>query len=268
MKLSKVPRYASDLAIDLGISKPAVKKHLEKLKEVGIILKHFTKESDEKKQFFCINPDISLSFCLDLSANYLGYRTKNLIDFFNPDEINRADEKSAGKFMLQASVFGDKSKSNEESKYYRELGIQTAKNESLKQLGRALRNIEMHLRSIEEERYRLLADKNLIITRIKSVLNNFVDDPMEREIVFSFFYRTLESFETGISIRRFLEDIFLKFKGSRAGVSVDQIPASIRKQQDRMEELEDMLTNLIKEFKFIRTYRDKKNNEQNIIFDF
>ena len=75
MKLSKVPRYASDLAVDLGISKPAIKKHLEKLKDAGIILKHITKESDEKKQFFCISPNLSLTFCLDLSANYLDLNT-------------------------------------------------------------------------------------------------------------------------------------------------------------------------------------------------
>ncbi|MCP4762118.1 MAG: ArsR family transcriptional regulator, partial [archaeon] len=34
-KLSKVPRFASDLSKDLGISKPAIKKHLDKLIRVG-----------------------------------------------------------------------------------------------------------------------------------------------------------------------------------------------------------------------------------------
>jgi len=52
-KLSKFPRYASDLAIDLGVSKQAIKKHLDKLIEFGIIEISLS-QTDHKKQYYQI----------------------------------------------------------------------------------------------------------------------------------------------------------------------------------------------------------------------
>ncbi|MHA1869845.1 MAG: ArsR/SmtB family transcription factor, partial [Promethearchaeota archaeon] len=77
IKLSKVPRYASDLAIDLGISKPAIKKHLDRLEEMGIIIKANPDNTSEKRQYYCLNPDINISLTMDLSPNYFKYQATN-----------------------------------------------------------------------------------------------------------------------------------------------------------------------------------------------
>jgi len=266
LKLSKLPRYASDIAIDLGISKPAVKKHLEKLKDAGFILKHESEDSDDKKQYYCINSDLSFSFSLDLNPNYFSYRTKNTNITIRQSIFEKSSE-SSSKYTLQASVLGDKSGVTSESVYLRGRGKLKAANAALTQLGRAFRDIELNIRAVEENRHLLLGDKNEIITRIKAVINSLVSEPMEREIIFSFFYRTIESFDKGISIKKFLEDIFLKAPSSRAGVSGDTTPQSVEKQRKRIKRMEILLNNIINEFVFIKKIRDA-NNEQIIVFDF
>jgi predicted transcriptional regulator len=264
LKLSKLPRYASDIAIDLGISKPAVKKHLEKLKDAGIILKHESDDSDDKKQYYCLNSELSVSFSLDLNPNYFSYRSENTNLIIS--SIFGKSSESSNRYVLQASVLGDKSGITRESTILRRSGKIKAANESLTQLGRALRDIELDIRELEDTRHKFLANKNEIITRIKHVINSLVSEPMEREIIFSFFYRTIESFNKGLSIQKFLEDIFLKFSGSRAGVRGDTTQ-SIGKQRKRIEKLEILLNNIINEFNFIKKIRDI-NNEQIIVFDF
>lgn len=264
LKLSKLPRYASDIAIDLGISKPAVKKHLEKLKDAGFILRHESDDSDDKKQYYCLNSELSVSFSLDLNPNYFSYRSENTNLIISSSDKS---SESSNKYVLQASVLGDKSGITRESIILRRSGKIKAANESLTQLGRALRDIELDIRELEDTRYKFLANKNEIITRIKHVINSLVSEPMEREIIFSFFYRTIESFNKGLSIQKFLEDIFLKFSGSRAGVS-GNTTQSIGKQRKRIEKLEILLNNIINEFNFIKKIRDINTNEQIIVFDF
>lgn len=266
MKLSKLPRYASDIAIDLGISKPAVKKHLEKLKDAGFILRHESDDSDDKKQYYCLNSELSVSFSMDLNPNYFSYRSENTNIIISSSIFGKSSE-SSNKYVLQASVLGDKSGITRESTILRRSGKIKAANESLTQLGRALRDIELEIRELEDKRYKFLANKNEIITRIKHVINSLVSEPMEREIIFSFFYRTIESFNKGLSIQKFLEDIFLKFSGSRAGVRGDTTQ-SIGKQRKRIEKLEILLNNIIIEFNFIKKIRDINTNEQIIVFDF
>ena len=139
---------------------------------------------------------------------------------------------------------------------------------ALIQLGRALRSIELHLRDIERNREDLFAEKNEITTRIKNVITNFVEDPLEKEIIFSFFYRLFESLDSGISVNKFLEDIYLKYKGSRAGVSGSDVTESIKKQKDRIKEIESTLMRIISEISFIKTMYDKDTEEVNIFFDF
>lgn len=287
MKLSKVPRYASDLAVDLGISKPAIKKHLDKLEDQGVIVHHSKDSKDSKKEFYCINPNLGFSFRFELSPNFFnldvnntGFRTKIMLE--------KIEREQSHKDKVQISLLGDKYEPNsniEENKQaessqkstfnevdreiIKKLADVEAINISLKQLGRALKEVEVKISDIEQQRLNLILEKNELITRLKTVLNSIVDDSMERELISSFFYNTIENLGRGINIKKFLEDIYLKFKGSRAGVDFDErVPQYFAKQQERIKILEDILNKIIKGFKFIKTIRDPVTNEDLIIFDF
>ena len=262
MKLSKTPSIATNLSKDLGISKPAIKKHLESLMQVGLIIQHSNDERDKKKIFYCLNPDISLSLNLDLSLNYFNYSVKNTSE--STQDVYRRLEKRKSKYPVQISMYGV----NTEEEDSLEFAERRAQNAALTQLGRALRSIEIHLRDNERMRENLFAEKNEITTRIKNVITNFVEEPLEREIIFSFFYRLFESLDSGISVNSFLEDIYLKYKGSRAGVSSSDITESIKKQKARIKEIEATLMRIISEISFIKTIYDKNTDEFNIFFDF
>ncbi len=262
MKLSKTPSIATNLSKDLGISKPAIKKHLETLLQVGLITPHSKGERDKKKAFFCLNPDISLSLNLDFSLNYFNYSVKNTSQA--TQDVYRRLELRKSKFPMQVSIYGVRT--NEKDSLL--LAEKHAQNAALIQLGKALRSIELHLRAIERDREDLFAEKNEITTRIKDVITNFAKDPLEKEIIFSFFYRLFESLDSGISVNKFLEDIYLKFKGSRAGVSASEITESMEKQKARIKEIESTLMRIINEISFIKTMIDKDSEEMNIFFDF
>jgi len=262
MKLSKTPSIATNLSKDLGISKPAIKKHLESLLQVGLITPHSKGEKDKKKAYYCLNPEISLSFNLDLSLNYFNYSVKNTSQ--STQDVYRRLERRKSKFPMQVSIYGVRT--GEEDSLF--LAEKRAQNAALIQLGRALRSIEQHLRDIERNREDLFAEKNEITTRIKNVITNFVKDPLEKEIIFSFFYRLFESLDSGISVNKFLEDIYLKYKGSRAGVSGSEVTESMEKQKARIKEIESTLMRIIKEISFIKTMYDKDTEEMNIFFDF
>jgi predicted transcriptional regulator len=287
MKLSKVPRYASDLAVDLGISKPAIKKHIDKLMEQGIIVQHSKGTKDTKKEFYCINPNLGFSFRMELSPNFFNYNVDNTA-LRTKIMIEKIEKEQSYKDQIQISVLGEKPEYSESegSKVYddtytartvnendreiiKKLADIEAINQSLRQLGRALREVEVKISGIEHERLNLMLEKNELITRLKTVLNSIIDDPMELELISSFFYNTIENLGQGINIKKFLEDIYLKFKGSRAGVDLEEhIPEYFAKQKDRIKVLEELLNHIIKGFKFIKTVRDPATNEDRIIFDF
>jgi predicted transcriptional regulator len=262
MKLSKTPTIATNLSKDLGISKPAIKKHLESLMEVGLIAPHSKGEKDKKKAFYSLNPDISLSLNLDFSLNYFNYSVKNTSQ--STHDVLRRLEMRRPKYPMQVSIYGIRS--DEEDSI--QLAEKRAQNEALIQLGRALRSIELHLRRIEKDREDLFAEKNEITTRIKNVITNFVDEPLEREIIFSFFYRLFESLDSGISVNKFLEDIYLKYKGSRAGVSGKEVTEAMERQKQRIKEIQETLMRIVNEISFIKTMYDKDTEEMNIFFDF
>ena len=262
LKLSKTPSIATILAKDLGISKPAIKKHLESLISVGIITPHLKDGRDKKKIFYCLNPDISLSLNLDFSLNYFNYSVKNTSK--TTQGVYRRMEMRKSKFPMQVSIYGVKEDEDDSI----ELAERRAQNSALIQLGRALRTIELELRNVEEDRDTLFAEKNEIATRIKNVITNFVDEPLEREIIFSFFYRLFESLDSGISVKKFLEDIYLKNKGTRAGVSESETTRSMKDQKSRIKEIETTLMRIINEISFIKTMFDKDSEELNIFFDF
>ena len=267
-KLSKVPRYASDLAKDIGISKPAIKKHIDKLIQIGILTKYDKAfENDKKTQYFCLNHNLSLSLNIDLSSNYFKYKVENTLIcskllFNNVMAIER------NRMALQVSVLGDKTLKDETGKYYRELAEKSAKNEALLQLGKALGDIEGKIRNVEQERNKFLSEKHDIINRIKSVLESLVSEPVERELIFSFLYHIFESMGKGVSIQRFLEDIFLKFKGSRSGIDFDKTtPQFMEKQMVRIKQMEVMLVRVIHDFSFVKIVKDRKTGEDLIIFN-
>lgn len=262
MKLSKTPRIATDLSKDLGISKPAIKKHLESLMHVGLIIPNSSDDRDKKKVYYCLNPDISFSLNLDLSLNYFNYSAKNTSK--TTQGVYRRLEMRSSKFPMQVSMYGVNS--DKEDSIVR--AERHAQNSALIQLGRALRSIEVHLREIEQDRESLFAEKNEITTRIKNVIINFVDEPLDREIISSFFYHLFESLDSGISVNKFLEDIYLKYKGSRAGVSGSDTTKSIQQQKNRIKEIETALMRIISEISFIKTMYDKDTEELNIFFDF
>ncbi|MBN2155748.1 MAG: ArsR family transcriptional regulator [Candidatus Lokiarchaeota archaeon] len=262
MKLSKTPSIATNLSKDLGISKPAIKKHLENLLQVGLIIPYSKDERDKKKVFYCLNPEISLSLNLDFSLNYFNYSVKNVSQA--TQDVYKRLEKKKSKYPLQVSIYGVK-KDAEDSI---ELAERRAQNAALIQLGRALRTIELNLRSVEQDRENLFAEKKEITTRIKEVISNFVDEPLEREIIFSFFYRLFESLDSGISVNKFLEDIYLRYKGSRAGVSEKDITRSMINQRNRIKEIKATLMRIVNEISFIKTLYDKDSQEMNIFFDF
>lgn len=262
MKLSKTPSIATNLSKDLGISKPAIKKHLENLLSIGLITPHSKGEKDKKKAYYCLNPEISLSLNLDFSQNYFSYSVKNTSQ--STQDVYRRLQIRKSKFPMQVSIYGV----NTDEEDSLSLAEKRAQNAALIQLGRALRSIELHLRNIERDRENLFAEKNEITTRIKNVIKNFVDDALEREILSTFFYRLFESLDSGISVNKFLEDIYLKYKGSRAGVSGSEETKSLELQKQRVKEIQTTLLRIIKEISFIKTMYDKETEETNIFFDF
>ena len=135
-------------------------------------------------------------------------------------------------------------------------------------LGKALRDVEKQIKDVEKERLYLMLEKYKLVTEIKNVLNTVLENPLERELIATFFYKTVESLEKGLNIKQFLEDIYLKLSGSRAGVKLSEnIPEYIIKQQDRIVLLEELLQNIIRGLKFIKTEIDTETSEEFIFFD-
>ncbi|MCP4760954.1 MAG: ArsR family transcriptional regulator, partial [archaeon] len=167
-KLSKVPRFASDLSKDLGISKPAIKKHLDKLIRVGVILHHSKDKNDDKKRYFCLNPNLSLTFRIDLSSNYFNYRAENTAPVTR-GVFEKLEKEKAGKHIVQETVLGIKGITGKKKGKHTEISEEEEKearleqkrdllqiNTSLIQLGRALRNVEIQIRDIENNRLEIL----------------------------------------------------------------------------------------------------------------
>jgi len=290
LKLAKVPRYASELAVDLGISKPAIKKHLEKLMDLGIIKLYHEKGQNRKRDYYCLDPEFGFTLLLDISQNYFNYtiqKTSQITQQIFKKVENELDEKN----QIQASyygVFGNldsiKMKDNVENSYdsnsknaeklisekyaLKKLADMEVINQSLKQLCRALQEVESQIEQTEKERILLIGKKNEIIARLKAILNTLVKNPIERELIASFFFKSIKKFEKGINIREFLESIYLKAREKRAGVNLKETtPEYIKKQQEKIKMLEEVLKDIIKGFKFIQTKKDKETNQEFIVFN-
>ena len=238
-KLSKFPRYASDLAIDLGVSKQAVKKQLDKLIEYGIIEIFHQEHEDKKRQFYQINNDIALFCQITITPNFFNTNIEN-----NPIEFANAMRKMTHDPRYALTIPGLRHSAN-----YSEL------NTSLGSLGKKLNTIEKDLQGINEEYKQMQLKKMAIINRIQMILNNFLRDDLEKEVIFSLFFNIDKTIE-GLTLDDILHNLFLR-KKKRAGSKDLQHKKTDAKTIQRGQELLKLLEILIKNFGFIRSEGDK-----------
>ena len=243
LKLSKFPRYASDLAIDVGVSKQAVKKHLDRLEEFGLVEKSDTMDN-QKKQYYQINSNIALFCKIDITPNYFGLSILN-----DP-------EKMSERFKIHMHH-------NPETSLILSKGRKQEFNQlshSLKTLGSQLHTIEKTISEIEEQRRISLLDKTVILNRIQMIINSLVENDLEKEVIFSLFFDT-QSTVDGLTLEEILNQLFIR-KKQRAGVSKYKYQKTDPKTIERGQELLKLLQMFIQNFGFIRS------DESRLFFDF
>ncbi len=145
-KLAKFPRYASDFTIDLSITKQAVKKHLDKLVDFGLVQEIKERIGDQKIQLYEINPDIALFAQVDLTPNYFKTNAQNF-----PDALTES-LKSLQHDPAQAMTLSRKDDTD-----FDELNM------ALKVLGQQLFDIENKIENVESARQKVLLDKTVLL---------------------------------------------------------------------------------------------------------
>ncbi|WP_457556848.1 ArsR/SmtB family transcription factor [Candidatus Harpocratesius sp.] len=241
-KLSKFQRYASDLSIDLGVSKQAIKKHLDKLVEFGLV-EQVGGSDDQKKQFYRISPNIALSAQIDLTPNYFHISVEN-----TPKDLAKGiselehDPKTAITASTKAHID------------YEQL------NYALKNLGNELHKIEQEISEIEKKRKEILMKKTSMLNRIQLIINSVVENDLEKELIFSLFFDTKSTVE-GLTLNDIINELFLR-KRQRAGVSHAKHLKTDPKTIERGQELLKLLEILINNFGFIRS------EDMRLFFDF
>ncbi|TFH27196.1 MAG: ArsR family transcriptional regulator [Promethearchaeota archaeon] len=241
-KLAKFQRYASDLAIDLGVSKQAIKKHLDKLVEFGLVEQLVTQD-DQKIQYYQINPDIVLFAQIDLTPNFYHVTVQN-----SPEDLAKEmakldhDPRTAMTSSTKARID------------YGQL------NHSLKYLGGELHKLESQIAEIEAQRKDVLIQKTVILNRIQLIINAIVEDDLEKEVIFSLFFDTNSTVE-GLTLNDIINELFLR-KRKRAGVPSDKYQKTDPKTIERGQQLLELLEMLIKNFGFIRS------DDMRLFFDF
>ncbi len=232
-KLSKFPRYASDLAIDLGVSKQAIKKHLDKLIEFGIIEISLS-QTDHKKQYYQICDNIAIFSKIDLSPNYFSLQCENTpADLSKAMEILEHDPHTAITSSLKSRI------------------DYTQLNFSLKALGQQLHSVEKEITIIEKQRKEALLRKTVLLNRIQMIINALVESDLEKEVIFSLFFDT-KSTVKGITLEDILNQLFLR-KKARAGTPKYKYIKTDEKTLQRGQELLELLNLLIKNFGFIQS---------------
>lgn len=232
-KLSKFPRFASDLAIDLGVSKQAIKKHLDKLVEFGIIEISLS-QTDQKKQYYQISDHIAIFSKIDLTPNYFSLQCEN-----TPDDLSKAmeilehDPRTAVTSSLKSRID------------YKQLNF------SLKALGQQLHTVEKEITIIEKKRKDALLQKTVLLNRIQMIINALVENDLEKEVIFSLFFDT-NSTVKGITLEDILNQLFLR-KKARAGTPKYKYIKTDEKTLQRGQELLELLNLLINNFGFIQS---------------
>ena len=243
-KLSKFPRFASDLAIDLGVSKQAVTKHLDKLVEYGIVEIAQSSQTDKKKQFYEICPDVALFSQVDLTQNYFSLSVSN-----HPEQMAEIFEETMHHNPQTAVTSSSKARID-----YKQL------NYALNSLGSQLHEVEKKIGTIEANRKDLLLKKTVLLNRVQLIINSLVDSDLEKDVIFSLFFDTKSTVE-GLTLNDILNQLFLR-KRKRAGVSKYKYVKTDQKTLDRGKELLDLIQMLIKNFGFIRS------EDMKLYFDF
>ena len=243
-KLSKFPRFASDLAIDLGVSKQAVKKHLDKLVENGIVKMAQSSQTDKKKQFYEICPDVALFSQVDLTPNYFSLSVSN-----HPEQMDEIFEDLMHHNPQTAMTSSSKARID-----YKQLNF------ALNSLGSQLHTVEKKIDTIEANRKDLLLKKTVLLNRVQLIINSLVDSDLEKDVIFSLFFDTKSTVE-GLTLNEILSQLFLR-KRKRAGVSKYKYVKTDQKTLDRGKELLDLIQMLIKNFGFIRS------EDMKLYFDF
>ncbi len=248
-KLAKFPRYASDLAVDLGVSKQATKKHLDKLLEYGLIKIAEKSKNYAKKQFYQIADDIALFFNITLMPNYYNVNAVN-----TPEDLLES-VKEMDHDPRKAVIY--KALNKEEDDYtpdYEQLDY------SLRSLGKQLTKVEKEVSDYEERHRKALLKKTMLINRIQIIINALLENELEKEVISSFFF-DLDASVEGLSLEDIVNRLFLK-KKKRAGVSKFQDYKPDEKTLERGQELLELLKLLVKNFEFIRT------DGKTLFFDF
>lgn len=243
-KLSKFPRFASDLAIDLGVSKQAVKKHLDKLVGYGIVKIAQSSQTDKKKQFYEICPDVALFSQIDLTPNYFSLSVSN-----HPEKMTEIFEDEMHHNPQTAVTSSSKVRID-----YQQLNF------ALNSLGSQLHAVEKKIDAIEANRKDILIKKTVLINRIQLIINSLVESDLEKDVIFSLFFDTKSTVE-GLTLNEILSQLFLR-KRKRAGVSKYKYVKTDQKTLDRGKELLDLIQMMIKNFGFIR------EEDMKLYFDF
>ncbi|MHA1673104.1 MAG: ArsR/SmtB family transcription factor [Promethearchaeota archaeon] len=242
-KLAKFQRYASDLAIDLGVSKQAIKKHLDKLVKFGLVKQMEVELVEQKKQYYQINSDIVLSAQIDLTPNYFHVSVQN-----TPEDLAKEmaklehDPRTAMTSSTKARIDYDQL------------------NHTLKYLGGELHKMESQISEIETNRKNLLMQKTVMLNRIQLIINAIVEDDLEKEVIFSLFFDTHSTVE-GLTLNDIINELFLR-KRKRAGVPSDKHLKTDPKTIERGQQLLELLEMLINNFGFIRS------EDMRLYFDF
>lgn len=241
-KLAKFQRYASDLAIDLGVSKQAIKKHLDKLVEFGLV-EQVDSEDDQKRQYYRICPDVALNAQIDITPNYFHVSVEN-----NAEDLKKSinnlehDPNTAITASTKARLDYDQL------------------NYALKNLGQELHKIEQELTEIENKRREVLQKKTSMLNRIQLIINTLVQDDLEKELIFSLFFDTKSTVE-GLTLNDIINELFLR-RRRRAGVPHEKYVKTDPKTIERGQQLLKLLEILINNFGFIRS------EDMRLYFDF
>lgn len=232
-KLAKFPRYASDLAIDLGVSKQAIKKHLDKLIDFGIVEISLS-QIDLKKNYYQISNNIAIFSKIDLTPNYFSLQCEN-----SPSDLAIAME------ILQHDPKTAITSSSKSRIDYHQLNF------ALKALGQQLHKVEKKITAIEKERKDALLEKTVLLNRIQMIINALVESDLEKEVIFSLFFDT-NSTVKGITLEDILNQLFLR-KKARAGTPKYKYIKTDEKTLQRGQELLELLNLLIENFGFIQS---------------
>ncbi len=262
-KLAKFPRYASDLAVDLGVSKQATKKHLDKLMEYGLIELSELSKFTSKKQYYKVSNDIALFLNICLTPNFFNIEATNIpkkfLDSFKDDLFSMGTTSQTALIPTSDEDFLHEEEEDEEDvegmgkeeRLKKSITDYDQLEYSLMALGKQLHDVEKEIKIFEEEKQKKTLEKTLIINRIQTIINALVDEELEKEVIFSLFYDVGSSIE-GLSLEDIVNRLFLQ-KKKRAGVSKFQEYKPDQKTIERGQELLKLLKLLVKNLDFIRT---------------